>query len=256
MARRPTSRRPDPNQLPLDFESRSRDRHAMLIHALTKTGTLKQAPLARLVLWCEERRGDALGMTRDEIGQRLGLVGSTVRRWVVRLQAAGVLQVVDQRRQRGGTRPPLLSIDWATVQELTTTTPAPVAKNHPRKLRARPRILRGRARKLRAPYKEYHPSIVLQSSTSSPESNPPASSEEVEELLAKIRRLLPAPLRLAEAIDAALAAGCTVEQLRQRCRWFQQHQGDWKSEHRKGVLYHGLAECRPDFADHQGWPYR
>lgn len=44
-------------QLPLDFESAERERHAMLISALTLTGTLKQSALARLVFYCESRYG-------------------------------------------------------------------------------------------------------------------------------------------------------------------------------------------------------
>jgi hypothetical protein len=50
-------RKPLAGQLPLDFESAERERHAMLISALTLTGTLKQSALARLVFYCESRYG-------------------------------------------------------------------------------------------------------------------------------------------------------------------------------------------------------
>lgn len=80
--------------------------------------------------------------------------------------------------------------------------------------------------------------------------------EEVEKFLEKVRRLLPAPLRLDEAVATALAAGVTLDELRARCRWFQQRQIEWKAEHRPGVLYVGLRDARPGQPADRGWPYR
>lgn len=260
MARR---RHANDAQLPLDFESRSREHHAMLISALTLTGTLKQAPLARLVMYCERRYGDALGMPRDQIGARLGIAGRTVRRWLDRLTAAGILEVEARRFERGGCRANLVSIDWQRVQELALNRLDSFATDRPDNSANRPDKTTNRPDKLSGPIRNNLPlSLPKNSSTASSGAHTatyaaaPEEAEEVEQFIAKICRLLPAPFRIAEAVDAALSAGCSLGQLRQRCRWFQAHQGDWKSEHRKGVLYHGLAECRPDFADHQGWPYR
>ena len=78
----------------------------------------------------------------------------------------------------------------------------------------------------------------------------------MEEFLRKVRKLLPAPRKLAEAVDAALAAGCTLAQLRERARWFQAHEREWPPQHRPGVLYYGFLDATPELAADQGWCYR
>lgn len=103
-----------------------------------------------------------------------------------------------------------------------------------------------------------HP--VNTSSSSSLSRKADIRQEEVEEeiliFLAKVRRLLPAPLRLDEAVAAALAAGVTLDELRARCRWFLERQVDWPAEHRPGVLFVGLRNARSGMPADRGWPYR
>lgn len=85
---------------------------------------------------------------------------------------------------------------------------------------------------------------------------PCASEEEVVIFLGKVRRALPAPLRLERAVRTALAAGVSLGELRARARWFAERQFDWPAEHRPGVLYSGLAEAQPGQAAASGWPYK
>ena len=63
------------------------------------------------------------------------------------------------------------------------------------------------------------------------------------------------PGRRSEA-EQALAAGCMLEELRARCRWFRANMHDWPAERRAGALFVGLAEAVPGLAAELGWPYR
>jgi hypothetical protein len=79
--------------------------------------------------------------------------------------------------------------------------------------------------------------------------------EEFFELVEKCRRLLPCPARIEAALRQARANGCTLDELRARCRWWQKHYGDWPAEHRRGAFYTSLVEARPGVPAAEGWPY-
>ena len=89
-----------------------------------------------------------------------------------------------------------------------------------------------------------------------------ANSEEVEEdvvgvvkLKKSIRDKLPAPMKLDEAVDTAIANGCTIAELTQRAVWFGNNQKTWKSCDLPGVLYLGLLHAWPGMQPDQGWPH-
>jgi hypothetical protein len=268
-------RRQCEGQLPLDFESAERERHAMLISALTLSGVLKQAALARLVFYCESRYGDAVRLPADELARRIGVTKRTIQLWVGRLVEAGIFHRIERRHQRGGSVSNLLSIDWEAVRRLTLDrsehhhhrpatgalsaaheTPHSGAQN----LGAKTADRGANRGAIFAPPIRNNLPLSSQSTTSS---TPSASSvaairrEEVEDFLKKVRELLPAPIKLEEAVEAAIDAGVTLEELRARCRWFQKNQIQWREAgHRPGVLYTGLKEAKPGLPSNRGWPYQ
>ncbi|MGD9635937.1 MAG: hypothetical protein AB7G28_26435 [Pirellulales bacterium] len=255
------SRQPDESsaQLPLDFESVVRERHAMLISALTVTGTLKQCGLARLVFYCESRYGDAVQLRNEALAERLGVTRRTVQYWVRRLTAAGIFTYHERRHQAGGSRSNLLSIDWDRVRELAVDRRLPVPATGVQNRGAKtPDRGANRGANFAPPIRNDLPlsSQYKTSTTSCASSVANERREEVENFLRTCRKLLPTPRQLDEAVDAALAAGCTLAQLAKRAKWFQEHQTRWSTEHRRGVLYHGFKDCRPEYPTHEGWPYQ
>ncbi len=83
--------------------------------------------------------------------------------------------------------------------------------------------------------------------------------EEVEVFKRKVREAFPNLLRCDRAIDAAIANGCTIKQLRDRVRWFRDHQFHWKyggQDYRMGALHDGLASVLPGIAADKGWPHQ
>jgi len=81
---------------------------------------------------------------------------------------------------------------------------------------------------------------------------------EVEVLIDDCERLFgdACPERIGPAIRAALANGCTIAQLRARCRWFLKHQTRWPVEHRPGTIHDGIKYATAGMSDSRGWPYR
>ncbi len=80
--------------------------------------------------------------------------------------------------------------------------------------------------------------------------------DRLAEFIANIRRQLPAPSALEDAIQLAFHNGCNLDDLRARVVWFANHQHHWSADHRPGVLYHGLADAYPMMAPDKGWPYQ
>jgi hypothetical protein len=64
-----------------------------------------------------------------------------------------------------------------------------------------------------------------------------------------------APSKIEVAVHQAVAAGCSIDQLRDRASWFSHRLGWWSEEHRPGALHDGLAAATPDMAIDEGWPH-
>src|SRR4051812_39144027 len=119
MARSHGSKKHDPSQYGLDFESAAAERHAHLMSALKLTGTMKYAPLARLVFNMQERSGgEPLGWAVERYAQEFDVHERTVQRWCERLVLAGILCVAYRPKQRGGQGTNHLSISWRVIRKI------------------------------------------------------------------------------------------------------------------------------------------
>ena len=273
------------DQYTLDFESAAAERHAKLMSALTLTGTMKYAPLARLVCNMQERSGgDPLAWTGEAIGEALGVSRRTVFNWTVVLVAAGILSVTYRRSARGGCRSNLLAIDWPSVHALVVNRTESTATDRPATFAKRPANFATRPANFAGPIKElpslYPSELNTTTTTALPHAQPlphaaPNSERyeaevdcvdgeggkaaEIDELVKHcwtkiVKSAL--PTRLREALASAVANGCTVDELRERCRWFHKHWMDWPAEHRPGAFYRGLADAVPGVPPDHGWPYQ
>jgi hypothetical protein len=99
------------------------------------------------------------------------------------------------------------------------------------------------------PYKD----ISLTYSSVTPSLIPTAVEEEVEKLIANLRKLLDVH-RAGEAVRTALDNGCSVEELRKRAQWFYDNRLRWATDRRGGAAYRGIADAIPDLRVEYGWP--
>ncbi len=87
------------------------------------------------------------------------------------------------------------------------------------------------------------------------------TSTTAEAVEARIRAMLERakiepPRKLRAALEHALAAGCSGEQLVDRVAWFAANVLAWPPEHRPGALHNGLRDARPGERHDWGWPHR
>jgi DNA-binding transcriptional ArsR family regulator len=235
-------------QLPLDFESTARERHAMLISALTLTGTLKQAALARLVLWCHETHGDALGMTKSEIGRRLGVSTRTVRYWMGRLGEAGILAVMERRFRAGGQSSNLLSIDWQGVRKLTVDRGAILADRGAK--------IAPRGAKIAPPIRNNLPSSLPRranntNTTTTPTCKAPDGAV-WEEVVVEIA--LCGVGQAAKALASVAHCGGSPGEARSIVALWHELRTRWPEPHQPVVLYRRLCSWRPGQNPRDGWP--
>jgi hypothetical protein len=275
MARGQVSKKHDASQYGLDFESAAAERHAQLMSALKITCMMKFAPLARLVLNMQERSGgEPLGWPVERYALEFDVHERTVQRWLERLVAAGILSVAYRIKQRGGQGTNLLSINWQMIRRLVCDRGVTARESNndagdqgDKKMSPRAGNLPPRGGNLPPSYKEYpslSPSELNTTTTTAlphAQTQSPRSEEEFcfEKLVKACRLKLPAsvlPRRLEDALRTAMARGCSIEQLWNRCAWFHKHWQQWPAEHRAGALHDGLASADPDMAADHGWPYQ
>jgi hypothetical protein len=265
------SPKPSHDQYALDFESAYAERHALLLSAVRLSGLVQLTPLARLVFNMQERSGGApLAWPVSRYATEFGRAERTVQRWLKQLAAGGLIEIVYRPKPRGGQETNLVSIDWAGVRQLAVGRKLSADRGDkqmsPRAVEMSPR-----------------PAVVSPSIKESPSELPSAElntttttallhaqplphaaevlSEEEEIFLRKLIKIcyekIPGcPRMLERAMRTALDNGCSLEQLRARCRWYSQHWAEWPAEHRPGAFHTGLAEATPDLPAHQGWPYQ
>lgn len=112
--------RPAPNQLPIDFETPQREAWALLVGALTVAqADEKVQAVVKLVYNVTRDDGRPLRWTLEKIGQQFCRSRQTVRRWIRRAQAMGLLTFDEDRYGvAGGQRSNQVGVDWEGVRRL------------------------------------------------------------------------------------------------------------------------------------------
>ncbi|MGE3641578.1 MAG: helix-turn-helix domain-containing protein [Pirellulales bacterium] len=213
----------------------------MLISALTITGTLRLAPLARLVLWCEEQRGQVSRMKKDELAKRLQLSPRTVRYWIKQLEQAGILVVEERRFEAGGSKPNELAIDWPGVQKLAVDRGANRGAKTP-----------DRGAKIAPPLRKY---LLKNNTTYQPYPPPchnPRPSEAWDRVVVEVGLL--GVEQAAKAVAAIAEHGGTPGVVRELIAAFESRQSQWVEARRPIVLYRRLRLWRSGQDVTQGWP--
>lgn len=151
-----------------------------------------------------------------------------------------------------------LDIDIGEVDRLLAETQ--VLKRQ--KLRPTAPQLRPSALHIKEDYMRASDELPKQPSTSSaiePEKASEAEADDFQKLVKAIRGKLigsAIPMGLEQALRTAIASGCTVPELWQRCLWFDKNWMRWPEKHRAGTVYLGLKNAQPGMKADAGWPYQ